>query len=239
LQRGKIAEQPSLKRWLIERLKSWTYRSELLGGLSAPDYEYGLQVSQLCAIAQAITETAGTEGRVVEIGVARGMTTVFLNKHLDELGDRRPYLAIDTFSGFTSRDVDYEVAHRGKRREAFYGFTYNDAAVFRRNMARLGFDRVEVLKLDVNELRHDHLGPVSVALLDVDLFRPTLHALAVTYEALQEGGYIFVDDVVDGNIYDGAGQAYVEFTQRMGLPTIKVGDKCGVLRKQPVARRSR
>jgi O-methyltransferase len=174
------------------------------------------------------------DGQVVEMGVARGMTTVFLNTHLDALRDQRKYLAIDTFSGFTSEDVDFEVTHRGKIRRAYSGFKYNDEKVFRRNMSRLGFNRVEVLKLDVNRLRSEHLGQVSVAILDVDLYRPTSHALEVTYEALQEGGFIFVDDVSSGTVYDGAAQAYLEFTQRMGLPWIQIGDKCGVVRKQLV-----
>jgi predicted O-methyltransferase YrrM len=223
-----------MRRWLIEKLKRWAYRSELLADISAPSYRYCLQVSELCALAEAISATAGSEGRVVEIGVARGMTTVFLNTHLDALKDGRKYLAIDTFSGFTSDDVDFEVAHRGKSRRAYFGFTYNDDMVFRRNMARLGFNRVEVLKLDVNDLEKEHLGSVSVALLDVDLYRPTLHALEVTYEALEDGGYIFVDDVSAGGVYDGAGQAYFEFTERMSLPRTQVGDNCGVIRKQPV-----
>jgi O-methyltransferase len=168
------------------------------------------------------------------MGVARGMTTVFLNTHMDELRDNRKYLAIDTFSGFTSEDVDFEVANRGKSRTAYFGFQYNDESVFRRNMTRLGFDRVEVLKLDVNRLEPRHLGPVSVALIDVDLYRPSLHALQVTYEALEPGGYIFVDDVAAGSEYDGAAQAYFEFIEGQGLPRVIVGDKCGVIRKQPV-----
>jgi hypothetical protein len=80
---------------------------------------------------------------------------------------------------------------------------------------------------------------VSVALLDVDLYRPTLRALEVTYDALENGGYIFVDDVVVSSIYDRAAQAYLEFTKRMDLPFTTVGDKCGVIRKQPAATSAR
>jgi len=221
----------STRRWLTEQLKSWVYRSELLAEISAPSYRYCLQVSELCALADALSATAGSQGTVVEMGVARGMTTVFLNTHLDALKDTRKYLAIDTFSGFTPGDVDFEVAHRGKSRQAYFGFTYNDERVFRRNMSNLGFDRVEVLKLDVNQLDRSHLGSVSVALLDVDLYRPTLHALEITYEALEPGGYIFVDDVSTGTVYDGAAQAYFEFTARVGLPQTLIGDKCGVIRR--------
>ena len=227
------AQGPTWRRRLVEQLKTLVYRTPLLAELSAPRFRYGLQVSQLCAIANALSATAGSEGSVVEIGVARGMTTVFLNTYLDELKDRRRYLAIDTFSGFTPEDVEHEVAHRGKPRKAYFGFTYNDASVFRRNMAHLGFGRVEVLPLDVNRLRPEQLGAVSVALLDVDLYRPTLHALEVAYEMLEPGGYIFVDDVSAGNVYDGADQAFAEFTNRLGLPALRVGEKCGVIRKTP------
>lgn len=233
--RARLPEEGTIRRRMIERLKRWVYRSELLAEISAPSYSYGLQVSELCALSNAISATTGHEGRIVEIGVARGMTTVFLNTHLRQLGDEREYLAIDTFAGFTPEDVDFEVKHRGKSRRAYFGFAYNDELVFRRNMARLGFDRVQTLKLDVNDLRPEHLGSVSVALLDVDLYRPTSHALEVTYAALEDGGYIFLDDVSTGSVYDGAGQAYFEFTERMGLPPTRVGDNCGVIRKQPGA----
>jgi hypothetical protein len=221
-----------IRRWLTERLKRWAYRSELLGELSAPRYRYCLEVSELCAIAEAISATGGHEGRVVEMGVARGMTTVFLNTHLDAIGDGRKYLAVDTFTGFTAEDIDFEVTHRGKNPRAYGGFAYNDEKVFRRNMARLGFDRVEVLKLDVNFLKKEDLGSVSVAILDVDLYRPTMRALEVTYEVLEVGGYIFVDDVSEGTVYDGAGQAYLEFTERMGLRQTRIGGKCGMIRKE-------
>jgi Macrocin-O-methyltransferase (TylF) len=228
---GGRRQEGIIRRWLTERLKRWAYRSELLAELSGPSYRYCLEVSELCAIADAITATKGQAGRVVEMGVARGMTTAFLNTHLDALGDSRKYLAIDTFAGFTPEDIAFEVAHRGKNRDAYWGFTYNDEKVFRRNMARLGFDRVEVLRLDVNHLETEHLGRVSVAILDVDLYRPTLRALEVTYEVLEDGGYIFVDDVSPGTVYDGAGQAYLQFTERMGLERIQIGGKCGLIRK--------
>jgi hypothetical protein len=221
-----------IPHWLTERLKRWAYRSEFLATLSAPQYRYCLEVSELCAIADAIAATKGHQGRVVEMGVARGMTTVFLNTHLDAMGDSRTYLAIDTFAGFTAEDIDFEVTHRGKNRRAYGGFAYNDEKVFRRNMARLGFDRVEVLKLDVNFLKQEDLGTVSVAILDVDLYRPTLRALEVTYEVLEVGGYIFVDDVSEGTAYDGAGQAYLEFTERMGLRRTQIGGKCGMIHKE-------
>ena len=234
-----VSEEPTLQRWLVERIKTWAYRSRVLGRISAPHYGYGLQVGELCAIAQALSNTVGYNGLVLEIGVARGMTTVFLNTYLDELRDDRTYLAVDTFSGFTTEDVEYEVSRRGKQRKSYFGFTYNDATVFQRNMANLGFHRVKVLTLDANSLEQEILGAVSVALLDVDLYRPTLRALEVTYDVLEDGGYIFVDDVVESSIYDGAAQAYLEFTERMDLPLIKVGDKCGVIRKQSVTTSAR
>lgn len=56
-------------------------------------------------------------------------------------------------------------------------------------------------------------------------------------DALEEGGYIFVHDVSAGGEYDGAGQAYHEFTARMDLPPTMVGDNCGLIRKQLVTAR--
>ena len=38
----------------------------------------------------------------------RGRTTVYLNQHMNNEAIEKPYVCIDTFAGFTSRDVAYE-----------------------------------------------------------------------------------------------------------------------------------
>jgi predicted O-methyltransferase YrrM len=218
-----------VKHSAVQVLKRFAYRSRSLNWLSRPRYDYNVEPAELAFLVHAIERTSGLEGAIVEIGVARGMTTVFLNEHLAVTGDPRRYLCVDTFSGFTRRDIAYEVDRRGKRHGAYGGFTYLDAGVFSRNLA--GYDRVAVLQKDCNELTGSDLGPVSVAFLDVDLYQPTRRALEVLYEAAQPGGVILVDDVRPGGIYDGANAAYDEFCSAMGLEPVIVGTKAGAVYK--------
>jgi hypothetical protein len=42
---------------------------------------------------------------------------------------------------------------------------------------------------------------------------------------------IFVDDVMNNCVYDGAWQAYFEFCKERNIEPIMVGNKCGMIRK--------
>lgn len=214
---------------MLQVAKRITYRNRLLHWLSRPRYEYNVEPAELAFLINVIDRTRHLDGKIAEIGVARGMTTVFLNEHLTSIGDPRPYLCVDTFSGFTDGDVAYEVSRRGKRASVYNGFTYLDREVFARDLAP--YERVVVMQQDCNLLTAADLGPVSVALLDVDLYQPTLHALGVLFEVLQPGGIILVDDVKPGSIYDGAHAAYEEFCRLRGLSQHIVGTKGGALFK--------
>ncbi len=197
-----------------EFLKTITFRH--FPSLSAPRYAYNLEPIQLAFLVNAISERATTGGCIVEIGVARGMTTRFLAEHLIRLGVSKEYHAIDTFSSFTKEDLAYEIGSRGKTSSELEGFSYNDFAVWQRNFKAFDFTAIP---------------PVSVALLDVDLYHPTRETLPRLYDALAPGGVILVDDVKPGSPNDGAYEAYMEFRKSHGLPTEIIGSKGGVIRE--------
>ena len=67
----------------------------------------------------ASESSAGNKGCIVEVGVARGMTSVFLLQHMRHLRDNRTYFCMDTFAGFVQKDVDYEVKFRHKKKLTF------------------------------------------------------------------------------------------------------------------------
>lgn len=213
----------------LQVLKRIAFRSRLLNWLSRPRYEYNVEPAELAFLVDAIDRTEHLSGAIVEIGVARGMTTVFLNEHLSAIEDTRRYLCVDTFSGFTADDIAYEVARRGKNGAVFGGFTYLDRDVFARNIA--AYKRVLILQKDCNLLTAADLGQISVAFLDVDLYKPTKHALAVIFECLQPDGVILVDDVRPDGIYDGAHAAYMEFCEAYGIKRRLVGNKAGAVFK--------
>jgi len=86
----------------------------LLRPISRRAIRFGTNPDQLSWLVQAIHATRGNSpaGSIVEVGVARGMTSAFLLEHMKQTGDRRPYVCIDTFSGFLEADVDHEVKMR-------------------------------------------------------------------------------------------------------------------------------
>jgi hypothetical protein len=82
---------------------------------------------------------------------------------------------------------------------------------------------------------------VAFCLLDVDLYRPVKLGLAKIYPLLSLGGMIVIDDCwskskhlwVDGigEAYDGAMQAYQEFTREHRLPEKFVETKLAIIER--------
>src|ERR1700730_17088792 len=91
----------------VQHLKRAAFRWPGLRELSRPRYDYNIEPTQLAWLCRAIEDTrtahasdVSTQGCVAEVGVARGMTSVFLLEHMRQIGDKRTYVCIDTFSGF-------------------------------------------------------------------------------------------------------------------------------------------
>lgn len=200
-----------------------------------PRYQYAFTPRQLSVLVGLLDEARRVPGDVVEVGCFVGATTVFLNQHLQSVGDRRRYLAIDTFAGFTADDVAHEEQVRGKRldavqRECLFGM--NDQRWFDYTMRLNGFTDVISLKGDIKDMTlSSTTSRVSFALLDVDLYQPTKAALAQVWPLLAPGGVVVIDDCRDEHVFDGAAQAWREFIAAHALLAERVEDKLAILRK--------
>ena len=196
----------------------------------APHYPYPcMEPIELATLVMEMERLRGKPGAIFEIGVARGMTTRFLAEHIQASGSGDRLIAIDTFSSFVDSDVAFEIAHRGKNRIDIAAFAYNNFEAWKRNFR--AFDFVEAIKADCAQVDYGSIGPVKLALLDVDLYLPVSRTLPPLYGALVPGGVILVDDVAGDKVYDGAHQAYHEFCAERGLAPTMVGNKCGLIRK--------
>ncbi len=214
---------------LVDLFKIVAFRYTRFG---APVYPFPtVEPIELAALVFEIDRLRETPGAIVEIGVARGMTTRFLSEHLVRSGSsNQKYYAIDTFKSFLKSDIDYEVANRGKKRWDFRGqFKYNDFEVWKRNFAAFPF--VQPIQSDCAVFDYGSIAPIKIAFLDVDLYLPIKRTLPKIYEHVCKGGVIFVDDVKDNTQYDGAYQAYMEFCDEMKLAPAILGNKCGIIRK--------
>lgn len=214
---------------IIKAAKSFIFRHTQFG---VPRYAYNVEPIQLATLINELERLKHVEGNVVEIGVARGMTTRFLGTHikLQKLEHSLSYFAIDTYESFTKDDLQYEVEKRGKSLFDLRGFEYNDYEVWKHNFADFPF--VKPIKSDCSVFDYSTLSPIKLSFLDVDLYIPTRKTLPKLYAETVPGGVILVDDVLNKTIYDGAYQAYMEFCDEQGIEPRVIGNKCGVIYKK-------
>lgn len=197
-------------------------------------YNYMYDPHQLLQICRCIDSVKNVEGSFVEIGCAYGRTTAFLCKYIRSLGITSEYLAMDTFAGFTDAAIAHEVTTRGKPGKAIANsFRLNRKAWVEAGLRDLELENVRLEQGDCTNFDFDKIKPIAFVLVDVDLYLPISIILPRIYESMSAGGVIVVDDcqLEDGR-WDGAYQAFNEFTQQRGLPGEIVADKLGIIVKQ-------
>jgi len=210
---------------LTETVKSLVFRHTKLG---APKYPYQIEPIQLATLINEIERLKAVPGQILEIGVARGMTTRFMAEHLVRQGYDTTIHAVDTFGSFTATDLAYETEVRGKNALHMMPFTYNDFDAWKRNFENLP---VVPLQADCATVDYGRFGKIKLAFLDVDLYLPTKNTLPKLYDVLVPGGTILVDDVQQNNSWDGSYMAYMEFCETLGVAPEVIGNKCGAIRK--------
>ena len=214
-----------LKKIFIEKLKKFFFRYTRIG---KPNYPYNLDPLQLSEIINSLEKVRNLEGVVCEIGVARGMTTRFICEYLREINANTTYYCFDTFDSFTEDDINFEVENRNKSRSELLGFSYNDYRTWKKNFNKFNF--VKAIKTDVKKFDFQKIKPIKFALLDVDLYMPTLSALENLRENMSEGAILMVDDVSKNNSWDGADQAFHEFVKKYSFKYELIGKKCGTIK---------
>src|SRR5688500_10781358 len=115
---------------LSQLIKRAAFRWPILRDVVRPRYSFNIAPMQLCWLAEAINDTRNGDGCIVEVGVARGMTSTFLLEQMRRTGDERTYYCIDTFSGFVREHAAFEVSERGKKPSEYRAFSYGDAGIF-------------------------------------------------------------------------------------------------------------
>jgi len=195
-------------------------------------YEYMYSPSQLAFLCQQITNTAEVPGSILEVGCAWGATTVFLNRHIDELGLDVDYYTVDTFEGFTNEDIRTE-HERGRRYYYDTAFHGNSKAWFDRTMRRNQIARATSFRADAATFDYKKIAPFRFVLIDVDLHRPVLAALEAIYDLVSPGGTIVIDDCKQGGEWGGAYEAFIEFTKANGLDATITHGKLGLIFRRP------
>jgi O-methyltransferase len=220
-----------LKSASLGLLKELSYRTGFLRNRFFSVYSFMFTPSQLMFIGQVMRDTADVSGCCLEVGCAYGATTVFLRKLMQEEGIDKPYIAIDTFSGFVPEQVAFEVAARKKSPNIRRTFARNKREWYETALAVDRVDGVRAIAADAAGFDYAALGQVAFCLLDVDLYIPIRDALPKIEKQLAPGGIIIVDDCSPGGNWDGALQAYQEYCAARGIAPEIHCDKLGIIRK--------
>jgi len=219
---------------LVKSTLFWSpFRSYLLY-----KYRYAFTPMQLARLTMLATEAAKVDGDFCEIGCYRGYTTVFLNKHLNEIAPGKRYHAIDTFGGFVAKDVAHEKSARGKSSahdtRALQKFTINSQCWFDRTMSHNGITRVKSHAMPVQDFVAEPGARFCFVMIDVDLYLPTKVAVEKFWPLLSPGGVLVIDDCQEHHVYDGSRQALEEFSKTTSSAFEVVDFKLGILRKPTV-----
>ena len=155
-----------------------------------------------------------------------------MNKYLESLNSNKTYFALDTFDGFTKEDILFEEKNREKKQGIYKNsFTTNSLKIFKTRISANNIKNVKPISCDAKEFDFTDIAPFSFVLLDVDLYQPIRSVLINILPLMSPGGIIAVDDCDKENyIWDGAYQAYEEFTKENSLKSEIVLDKIGLIR---------
>ena len=172
---------------------------------------------RLYAYLDALWQRRSVEGAIVEVGCYRGGTTHVACSFLRRTGFQKPYICIDTFSGFRDAHFARDIKHGTAPRFSTW-FGSNSRHLFERLMSSYGCV-VQVIEADIGTIDPSALPiPISVALLDVDLDVPTYEGLALIWPRLSPGGIVLVDDcAAEDNPFPGARAGYQRFIHVHGL----------------------
>jgi predicted O-methyltransferase YrrM len=212
----------------FKKFRKWALFFTPLRSIFLYKHEFMQSPRQLQTLLELFEETKDIHGDVVEVGVAYGHTTILLNRLMEEQGVEKKYIAIDTFSGFLPKDIQYERESRDKKKDNYSAFQVNAKAWFDKTMEINYINRVESYEMDAGEFQFS--SPVSFCLLDVDIYLPTKKVLENIWPHISPGGIILIDDCKDNSNFDGSFQAYQEFIKEHSLPS-EVRSGQGIIRK--------
>jgi hypothetical protein len=177
----------------------------------------------------------GVPGDLIETGVWRGGTTIFMRAILKAYGvtNRRVWVA-DSFQGLPEPDEERHPEEAHAHKSKIMTDEYKHFAVSAEDV-RANFRRYDLLDEQVRFLEgwfKDTLptAPVeklAVIRLDGDYYDSTMDALTSLYPKLSPGGYVIIDDYGE-DLWTKCRQAVDDFRQRHDVtePLVTVDSKC-------------
>ena len=171
----------------------------------------------------------GVPGDVIETGVWRGGTVIFMRGILQAFGvtDRTVWVA-DSFQGLPPADAAAYPADVGIPFDAMTDVLGVSAAQVRENFRRYGLldDQVRFLEGFFRDtLPVAPIDRLAVLRLDGDMYESTINALDNLYPKLSPGGYLIIDDY---RLVPACRQAVNDYRDRHGISEpVRAIDACG------------
>jgi hypothetical protein len=166
-----------------------------------PHAETMVGLARLANVRHCVTTAVadGVPGDLVETGVWRGGTAIYMRALLAALGERsRTVWACDSFEGLPEADAERFPIDVPMRLHEYRQLAVGLEAV-RANFARYGLldDQVRFVpgwfRDTLPKLAAD-LGPIAVLRLDGDMYESTIDALTHLEPLVAPGGFVIVDD---------------------------------------------
>jgi O-methyltransferase len=215
---------------MIKQLKTFLASIGIGNSAIFGRYPYMFTPIQIAKLIDLGREAAAVPGSYVEVGCAYGATTVLMMKLFEELGTKKQGFALDTFQGFVKDHSNYDIEKLGMDGSLVEHFTQNDPSWLKASLKLANIDCVDIVPGDATKFDFRRCGPISFALLDVDLFQPIYDILPKLYKEMSPGGIIVVDDCAPSKKWEGALHAYRKFMADMQMPEQIVCHKLGIVR---------
>jgi O-methyltransferase len=169
------------------------------------------------AIAMALRriDMENIPGALAEAGVFEGHASRFIHR----LAPERRYYLFDTFEGFDKDDLDPEISEDKRFRSTSVDAVLHFIGDQRNLIVKKG--RVPETFSGLESERF------AFVLLDMDLYKPTLSALAFFYPRLSIGGYLMVHDYHNDESNWACRRAVDEFMQNKPERIIEIADIWG------------
>jgi len=208
-----------LLRWELVKIEPLDRRLREEGRDWLSDAETMIGLRRLDNVERCVREVIerGIPGDLIETGVWRGGTTIFMRGILKAYGDtERRVWAADSFEGLPPPDAERYPADRGDVHWS-YGQLVVSLEEVRENFARYGLldDQVRFLKGWFKDtLPGAPIGRLAVMRLDGDMYESTMDALDALYPKLSPGGFAIIDDY---GAVAGCRQAVDDYRRRHGI----------------------
>lgn len=230
-----MAVLPALKKvvrssGMTDPLKKWLLSNVNTGFFSlSPD----LLVS-LVKVFETHKDFAG--GAYYEFGLFRGFSIWFAEQiSRGKVPDDFPFYGFDSFQGLPQTMIDAKFYRKGEY-SAGYNLVMNNLEQFGGDLDRIKlFPGFYSKALFERFSREEAFKPVSIAVIDVDLYESCVEVLEFLKPHLRVGSMLVLDDYNDMDRSDENGErrAFREFEARTGMEkelVFELGRECAVFR---------